>query len=346
MSRFVFFGIALVLLMSLPASAAAPGAWEQDANGKWRQVDRPATATSAPTDEPTLNRIEQLIDARRYRQAEDRAIAWLLAPANRNSSARDRALFLVARALYGFGNRIKSFYYLDELVDTYPESPLFFPALNMQYGIADAFLEGYRRRFARMPLFRADEEAIEMLYRVRNRAPGSPLAERALLRTADHYRFDGQFDFAADAYAFYARQYPRSPMTPRARLWGAYCSLAQFRGVQFDATLVIDAREQLRSIAAAYPDLAKEEDIDSILARIDGAFAKKLYTTATFYRRTNEPGAAAYTYRYLMMAYPTAEETARAKMWLAELPPWAQKLPGPTVVGDEAPGSAEAPLIR
>ena len=185
-----------------------------------------------------------------------------------------------------------------------------------------------------------------MLYRIRNRAPGSPLAERALLRTADHYRFDGQFDFAADAYAFYARHYPRSPMTPRARLWGAYCSLAQFRGIPFDATPVIDAREQLRSLAAAYPDLAKEERIDAILQRIDAVFAKKLYLTATYYRRTNEPGAAAYTYKYLLKAYPKAAEADRARMWLAELPVWAQNLPGPTVVGEDGLGTPELPVIR
>ena len=135
-------------------------------------------------------------------------------------------------------------------------------------------------------------------------------------------------------------------MTPRARLWGAYCSLAQFRGVQFDPTPVIDAREQLRSIAAAYPDLAKEEGIDSILQRIDVVFAKKLYTTATFYRRTNDHGAAAYTYKYLMKAYPEAPETERARVWFAELPQWAQNQPGPTVVGDEGTPTMEQPTIR
>jgi outer membrane protein assembly factor BamD (BamD/ComL family) len=151
--------------------------------------------------------------------------------ANKESANRDRGLYLIAKAFYGYGDRIKAFYYCDELMDTYPESDLFTPALELQYKIADRYLDGYKRRWLGIPIFQAKEEAVEMLYRIRNRAPGSPLAETSLLRTADHYRFDGQFDFAADAYAFYAKQYPRSPMTPRARLWGAYCQLAQFRGI-------------------------------------------------------------------------------------------------------------------
>lgn len=338
--------IALLLVLLSATNALAQTqpttrrTWDLTA-GQWRENQAPATQR-AP--EPVLDRAEQLIDRRDYKQAWDLSLQWVLA--NKHSPNRDRGLHLIARSLFGYGDRIKAFYYCDELLDTYPESPLFPAALELQYRIADAYLDGYKRRWFGVPVFYAKEEGVEMLYRIRNRAPGSPLAEKALLRTADHYRFDGQFDFASDAYAFYARQYPRSPMTPRARLWGAYCSLAQFRGVEFDPTPVIDAREQLRSIAAAYPDLAKEEGIEAILERIDEVFAKKLYATGTFYRRTNAPGAAAYTYKYLMKAHPTAPETERAKMWFNELPQWAQNQPGPTVVGEEGTPTVEQPVVR
>jgi outer membrane protein assembly factor BamD (BamD/ComL family) len=327
---------------SQPTTQPAPArTWDLKA-GEWRENVAPPTTQRGP--EPALDRIERLIDQRQWKTAKTQAIDWVLA--HKDSPSRDRGLYLIAQALYGYGDRVKAFYYCDELLDEYPDSDLFTPALELQYKIADQYLDGYKRRWLGVPFFYAKEEAIEMLYRIRNRAPGSPLAEKALLRTADHYRFDGQFDFAADAYAFYATRYPRSPMTPRARLWGAYCSLAQFRGIRFDPTPVIDAREQLRSLAAAYPDLAKEENIDGILKRIDAVFAKKLYTTATYYRRVREDGAAAYTYKYLIKAYPTARESEQAQMWLKELPQWAQNMPGPTVVGDEGTPTVEKPLIR
>ncbi|HEV2295523.1 MAG TPA: outer membrane protein assembly factor BamD [Tepidisphaeraceae bacterium] len=350
MSTPTFVALLLVLLVTRAAVAQQQQHQQSEpttrrtwdlAGGQWRENQAPTTQR-AP--DAVLDRVEQLIDRRAYKAAWNLALDWVLA--NKTSPNRDRGLYLIAQSLYGHGDRIKAFYYCDELLDTYPESDLFPAALELQYRIADEYLDGYKRRWFGVPMFYAKEEAVEMLYRIRNRAPGSPLAERALLRTADHYRFEGQFDFAADAYAFYAQQYPRSPMTPRARLWGAYCSLAQFRGVQFDPTPVIDAREQLRSIAAAYPALAKEEGIEAILKRIDDVFAKKLYTTATYYRRTKDPRAAAYTYKYLIKAYPTAPETERARMWMNELPQWAQNLPGPTVVGEEGEATVQQPLIR
>jgi hypothetical protein len=61
----------------------------------------------------------------------------------------------------------------------------------------------------------------------------------------------------------------------------------------------------------------------------------------------NEPRAAGYTYKYLIKAYPESPEADRAKMWLTELPQWAQNLPGPTVVGEEGTATPEQrPLLK
>ena len=87
----------------------------------------------------------------------------------------------MADNLYRADDWIKSFYYLDELLDKYPESSLFYPALNLQYQIADGFLNGHLRKFLGMHILSAEEEAIEMLFRIQQRSPGSELAEKCLL---------------------------------------------------------------------------------------------------------------------------------------------------------------------
>src|SRR5207253_4944771 len=118
-------------------------------------------------------------------------------------------------------------------------------ALQRQYEIADAYLGGYKRRFLGIALFGAEDEAVEMLYRIQQRSPGSPLAEKALLRTGDYYYKDSEFDFAADVYAVFVHSYPRSPEVPKVKLRQAFSYYAQFRGLKFDATPIIDARQQL-----------------------------------------------------------------------------------------------------
>jgi outer membrane assembly lipoprotein YfiO len=306
----VFFG-----LLAAPAILWAQTSRTSELRGgRWVEIELPATR---PAVDPALLRIEQLIQDRKYSAAMKSAVAWL--KRNPDSPVRDRALFLMAEALYHYGNRIKAFYYLDELLDTYPESPLYHQALERQYQIADAFLNGYKRRFLKIPMFGAEDEAIEMLYRIQQRAPGSPLAEKALLRTADYYYADAQYDLAEDAYAAYAKSYPRSPVLPRVRLRQAYSNLAQFRGLKFDATPVIDAKAQLQDIVRDYPDLAAQENIPAVLERIDNTFARKLAVTAEFYRRTRQPQAAAYTYSLLLKNYPDSTEAPRAQQILIQL---------------------------
>jgi outer membrane assembly lipoprotein YfiO len=327
----------LTLLLAVPlAAVAAPRTWEFH-DGRWEVVRQPA---ARPTSDPVLDRVERMIAQGHNTTARKTAIQWL--KSHKQSLIRDRALYLVAEALYQGGDRIKSFYYLDELMDEYPSSPLFYQALQKQYDIADAYLKGYKIRFLGIPLFGASGEAVEMLYRIQQRAPGSPLAEKALRRTADWYYSQSDFDLAADAYAAYARQYPRSPDLPRIRLREAFASLAQFRGTLFDATPLIDARTQLVHLAAEYPQLAKEENLLSVIQRIDNTFAAKILATGDFYQRTGELKAAVYNYRFLVKTYPEDPMAALAQKRLDAMPQWALSAPVPAAGHGYAPSTQPA----
>lgn len=317
-------------------SSAAPQSWELQ-NGRWQPVTEESRAATRPVSEPTLDRAEELLSHKGYKAARQILVPWL--KANKKSPLRDRGLLLLAEANFQSGDRLTAFYHCDDLMDNYPESPLYYRALELQYKIADGFLSGFKRRFLGMAILGAEDEAVEMLYRIQQRSPGSPLAERALLRTADYYYATSQFDLSADAYQAYVRQYPRSPMTPRARLRAAFSSLAQFRGLRYDATPLRDARAQLIDVAMAYPELAREENIEEVLGRMDKSFARKILQTADFYRRTNDPASAAYQYRFLVMSYPDTPEAEQARQALGRLPEWALKNPSPPSGGDYAPAT-------
>jgi outer membrane assembly lipoprotein YfiO len=316
--RGIAIGLGAAMTFASAARTAVVPHTEELQNGRWVQVDQ---AASQPATDPELNNIEDLINAGHYSEASKRAVEWL--NRNKTSPLRDRGLFLNAEALYRYGDRIKSFFYLDELLDEYPESRLYYPALEKQYQIADQFLDGYKSRFLGIPMLERQDEAIEMLYRVQQRSPGSPLAERALLRTADYYYANADYDLAADAYAAYARSYARSPLIPRVKLRQAFANLAQFRGLRFDATPIIDARAQLTELKTLFPDFAAEQNVDDVIARIDEALARKLFITGDFYRRTRQPAAAAFTWHYLIDKYPNSPTADEARAQLARLPPGA-----------------------
>ena len=321
-----------VLLLTAPSTAAPTTHEFHPDTGRWHEVQAP---TTRPTSDQTLDRVEQLIQKNQNTAARKLALTWL--KSHKDSPLRDRAIFLLAQAYFQYGDRVRAFYHLDELMDNYPDSPLFYHALEKQYQIADAYLRGYKIRFLMVPLFGAENEAVEMLFRIQQRSPGSPLAEKALRRTADYYFADRQYDLAFDAYASYNRSYPRSPDIPIVKLRQAFSALAQFRGSPFDASTLLDARALLGDIAQRHPDLADQENLAEVVRRIDATFSGKLYDTADFYRRTNKPRAAVYLYRYLIKTYPQSRQAAKSQEQLRHMPKWA--LDGP----EPSPGNGYAP---
>jgi outer membrane assembly lipoprotein YfiO len=277
--------------------------------------------------DPTLDQGEALLNAHDYKAAKFLLVTWL--KANPHAQDRDRGIFLMARFYTEIGALIFAYYQYDELVDNLPDSPLFYRAMQNQYAIADELLNGYKMKFAGLPIVGGEDEAVDMLYRIQERSPGSPLAERAMWRTADYYYRSSQWELASDVYTAYIRTYPRSPLIPRAMLRRAFSSLAQFRGLKFDATPLVDARSQFQDIIARYPSLAAEENLNDIIDLIDHTLAEKMLDVAHFYSWTGKPGAAVYTYRCVIDFYPSSREAQAARRDLAHMPQWALAEPPP-----------------
>jgi len=291
-----------------------------------RQISsNPQTQPAAAN--PTLDRVEALLQSHQYHAAHDVLVPWLkLAP---QAPDRDRGLYDLGYLYFQLNDRLRAFYHLDELLDNFPASKLYFSALELQYDIADAYLGGYKETFLGLAIVPATDEAIEMLYRIQERSPGSPIAERSLKRTADYYFNSSQFELASDAYEFFIRSYPRSASIPQAKLRRAFASLAQFRSPNFDATPLIDARSQFRAIQAQYPDLAADNNVAQWIDHIDIDLARKASAQADYFKRTGKLGAATYMYRYLRQTYPSSPDSKRAEKELARMPKWALDLPAP-----------------
>lgn len=311
-------------LCAAPVLADPPAA--EFKNGHWQPI-APVAAPAAVVADPQLDHMSQLLSVGDGKAALNVGLDWIKSH-SKTAPSRDRALLLIARSKYqidGGDDWINAYYYCDELMDEYPDSKLFYDALQLQFTIADRFIAGHQDKFLGLPIVGRQDQAIEMMYRIQERSPGSPLAEKALLRTCDFYYSTGDYELAHDAYGFYMKTYPRSPMMSQVKLRQAFSSLAQFHGVRFDPTCLLDARAELLDVITAYPAMAKEKDLQAIVARIDQTLARKLLVTADYYRRTSAPRGAVYVYRYLIDVYPDSDEAAEAKKVLASMPASALK---------------------
>lgn len=326
-----------MLLFSTAGILGAADVWELR-DDRWVQVTTAPAAEAASV--PELDEAADLIGAGQSHAGARIAIRYVKAHPDLKAPQRDRALMLASDGKYAAGRLMDAYFYTEQLLDQHPDTPLFQQALQRQYDIADAFLNGTRRVFILFATISAEDEAIDMLYRIQQRAPGSQIAEKSLLRTADHYYARSRFDLAADAYRVYLTGYPRSPHIPQVRLRRAYATLAQFRGTRYDATPLIDAQTQMIEIVDAYPQIADDQGLSDLLKRIDQTFAQKLMRHAEWYERTHQPAAAVYVYRYLASTFATTPEAATARRRLEGFSAELLKAPPPR------PGRGYAPMAH
>jgi outer membrane protein assembly factor BamD (BamD/ComL family) len=310
-----------------PTSQPAPIRGYEFRGDRWVPVEQ-AAPTTVPVDE-ALDRAEDYLQRGGWSAARTILLRWFDTH-DRKAPLRDRATFLFAEAYFQKGDRVLAFYHFDEVMDLYPESRLYPAAMQRQYDIADAYLNGYKDRFLYMAIIGREEEAIDMLFRIQSRAPGSALAEKALLRTADYYYETTQYDLAADAYAVFLKNYPRDPLYPQVKLRQAFATIAQFNGTRFDATPIIDGRQLLSELIVTDPELAKGQNLEELRKRIDEALAKKLYQQADWFVRTHHSRGAVYMCRLLIGTYPDSPSAVLARQMLDGIPDGLKADPDPT----------------
>lgn len=318
---------ALALGIASAAAQAQAERYELDSLDRWRKV-----AESDPASEEA-----QLVTARRALVDGEPTRAKKLVNGFLErfplSRYRADALLLKGDAIRAEGDEYEALYEYEEICRRYAGTEAFIPALEREFAIACAYADGLKRRFwGTVRVVDTAEDAQELLIRVQERLPGSELAERACMRLADFYFDRHDMLLAAEAYAIFIENFPRSANVTKARLRLIYSYLAGFRGPEYDASSLLEARAKLRSLKALQPGVAQQVGADGILVRIEESEAAKLLSTADWYLKTGDPISAELFIRRLVQRHPASIATLEA---LRIVPLVLPRLPA-SVVG-EAP---------
>lgn len=239
--------------------------------------------------------------------------------------------FLTAEALFYQGDcylQAKDYHgafkKYEEMLDRYAGTELFERAISRELKIAQLYLDGAKRKFLGMRIAGAKADGVEILIRIQERAPGTAAAEEALIMLADDYYKIGQFgsDEEGSAEEYYAQiiqQYPGSRYRRKAQLRLAQCAMGRFRGVRFDETPLLDARERIDQYVRAHPRQSQAHELSAALRRLDWAAANKDFQIADYYQRTGAAKAAAYYYRLLIREYSQTEWAQQASVRLRDM---------------------------
>lgn len=322
MTRYTLL-LCIAVAATLGTTSGLAAAADQDPEYREREVLDPNTGTWVPTP-PTDERAAQgplaaarmLLATGETDDARDLLEDWV--EENPDDERYYEGLFLLGEAYF----ELRDFWKAAERYEVVAENAagdLFMRANERAVDTARAFLSGERRILWKIFRIPAYDDGIELLDRVWERVPGTPLGELALKLKADYFFAQGEMGIAEDEYANLVQQYPSGRYVQLAMLRSAEAAEAAFPGIRFDPRPLLEAAERYRQVLAAFPAYAEHENVPERLNGIREQRAAKDLDVAQWYARTRQPDAAAFYYELILREWPDTLAAAEARTRLQAL---------------------------
>ncbi len=276
-------------------------------DGKWVPLAEPARGS--PAGEIALMR--KYLRQNEPKKAEKLAEKFL--SKYPNDERCQQAMLLGGRAEMARGDYYDAFEWFERQLARYPNGKHSSRALVHEYEIADAYLNGRKRRVAIIFRFKADQEGLAILGRIIAHKPTSQIAQKALMRKADYFYKQEKYEQAVSAYDSFIESYGKSPRAEHAALRAAWASYLQYRGEKYEDTPLVEAKQRFEWFVERWPESAVEARVTAVIENINSTLAKKIYATADFYRRTDKQHASIFYYKEIIRKYPDTEWAGRAE---------------------------------
>jgi len=308
--------------------------------------------TAAPepgTDAWTIAEARRALAAEKPGEADSALSAWLEVNERSDNPWLAEAYMLRGDARVARGNEYDALYDYETVAKDFTGSEVFMPTLERELRVGRMYLAGLRRKFLGMRIQNATDIGIELLMRIQERAPGSQLAETAAIELADHFYRVRDLELAAEMYAIFLVNYPRSEHRMHAMLRRIYANVARFKGPKYDASTLVEARALIRQFEGEFPQQAEELGVtEALIARLDESAAAQMLATAEWYLRRGDEVSGRFTLRRLVIRHEGTVAASRGRDLLAdrgweapEAPPLPADLQGVMTGGEAAPDAAE-----
>ncbi|MCJ7544283.1 MAG: outer membrane protein assembly factor BamD [Phycisphaerae bacterium] len=303
--------VVAAVLAALSASVLAQGGSEFR-GGQWQQVVTPAEGSP----EGELALVRWHVDQGDYRKAVGAAKRFLKLY---DSPLREEVMLLVGEAEMKRGMLFQGYEWFEKQLAEFPSGRFSSRALEHEFEVAEGFLAGRKRVVLAVFRLPARDDGLEILSRIAEHAPGTDMAQRALLRIAEYHFERGEWMDAAEAYDRYVAAFPRGGKLAEAMLKAAQATYKSFGGIRRDEVPLIEAEQRYREFARRFPISATEAGVEATLEQIRGIRAAKLLEEARFYERVGKWSAATYTYRLVVENYPHTDAAEQAELGLVGL---------------------------
>ena len=240
----------------------------------------------------------------------------------------ERVLYFLAESQYRQGKLTEANDTYAKLATTYPGTQFMEKVAAREYAIATEWLEAadpksppekreqWGDRFnGRLPVVDVKGHALQVLEHVRHHDPLGPLADDAVMRIADYYYNQGNFEEASIYYDQLISDHPKSSLMLQAHVRSIDAKLKGYVGPHYDTDGLEKARALIGRTMAAFPerDAATSEFLSHSLDLINDQQAEVTYRHGEFYRQTGYPGAAELSFAEVRVRWPQSQWSARSK---------------------------------
>lgn len=171
------------------------------------------------------------------------------------------------------------------------------------------------------PVFDTAGRALQALQSIWLNDANGPLADDALMLTANYHLQTGDFVEAARVYQLLREQYPDSPHFKDAYLLDSHVRLASYEGPAYDDRALRESRELRETAQRLFPDLSQEqrERLERELERIEISEVEREWHKVLFYRRKGNEASMALHCNKILNKYPDSPFAESARRTLAEI---------------------------
>lgn len=217
----------------------------------------------------------------------------------------------------------------EKMFKNYAASEFAAPALQREFEIAQAYLQGRKKTVLGIFPISGYAEGIEIMEKISDRAgldEPNGLGLRAAIAVAEHHEARGEYLEAYMKWAEIASYWETGPVGKKALYRMAEDNLAAYdrhalkRRPHYDASKLTTAKTYYQKYLALYPEDARENDVPAKIRHIDEQMAVKQLAIGQFYRRTGERQAAHLYFDMVLRNWPDTEAAALARQALDEEP--------------------------
>ena len=200
------------------------------------------------------------------------------------------------------------------LIRRYPHSTDFNNALEGEFRIGDAYLEGYKQRVFGVPTLPSRDRAIFIFTIITSNAPFSRYAPAAQFKIGQAFEVQGDYKGAINAYQPVVDKYPTNPLAADAQyqIAYAYMQLATKTGT-YDRANTQHARDGFEDFLAAYPNHEKAAQARQDLASLSVQQTGGSLEIANYYYKQAQYRAAVVYYNDVIRQQPNSPDSTKAK---------------------------------